>query len=341
MIESAAVRFLSGRRREPWRRAVAGSALVPAFRARVLASRALILALAGLTVGPGGVHGQHRSVALTFDDLPSTHHTCDEAAVRDVTRRLTGTLEEAGVPAAGLVTPGRSCLTTELLAATLGRWLEIGAVLGNHTATHPDLNTTPVAEYLADLDRGQALIDDVVATEGLWFRPPMLHTGDEPTRKQALAEHLASLGYRIAPVTVDNQEWVYAAVYDHARRQGDAALMTRLVDAYLRHLEECMVFYERLSTAVFGREIPQVLLLHANRLNADHLERVLDMLRARGYRFVSLPDAVADPAYDRPDTYLGPRGLSWLQRWALEAGVPVPDEPRESAWVAKAFQALP
>jgi peptidoglycan/xylan/chitin deacetylase (PgdA/CDA1 family) len=313
----------------------------PGLRPRATGLHTLVLALAAVAVGHGAAHGQGRSVALTFDDLPSTHHTCDEVEVRDVTRRLTGTLEEAGVPAAGLVTPGRSCLTTELLAVTLGRWLEIGAVLGNHTATHPDLNTTPTAAYLADLDRGQALIDAAVTTKDRWFRPPMLHSGEEPDKKRALVEHLASRGYRVAPVTVDNQEWVYATVYDHARRQGDAAMMTRLVDAYLEHLQACMAFYERLSAAVFGREIPQVLLLHANRLNADHLERVLGMLRERGYRFVSLPDAVADPAYERPDTYLGPRGLSWLQRWGLEEGVPVPDEPREAAWVARAFQELP
>lgn len=301
----------------------------------------LVLALAGLTVGPGGVHGQDRQVALTFDDLPSTHDTCDGAAVQDVTRRLTGTLQKAGLPAAGLVTPGRSCLTPDLLAATLGRWIEIGAVLGNHTATHPDINTTPLPDYLADLDRGQALMDAAVDTGDRWFRPPMLHSGDEPEKKRALAEHLASRGYRIAPVTVDNQEWVYAAVYADARRRDDAELMARLVDAYIRHMDEAMAFYEDLSRAVFNREIPQVLLLHANRLNADHLDRVLAMLRGRGYRFVSLPDAVADPAYDRPDTYLGPRGLSWLQRWALEEGVPVPTEPREAPWVARAFQELP
>lgn len=47
---------------------------------------------------------------------------------------------------------------------------------------------------------------------------------------------------------------------------------------------------------------------------------------------------MADSAYERPDTYVGRRDLSWLQRWALEAGVPVPDEPREAAWVAAAFR---
>lgn len=61
----------------------------------------------------------------------------------------------------------------------------------------------------------------------------------------------------------------------------DAALADRAADAYVEHLEASMRFYEKLSRAVFGREIPQVLLLHANPLNADHLPAVLDMLEGR------------------------------------------------------------
>jgi ketosteroid isomerase-like protein len=91
---------------------------------------------------------------------------------------------------------------------------------------------------------------------------------------------------------------------------------------------------------VFDREIPQVLLLHANSLNADYLDILLDLLEDRGYRFVGLSEAVSDPAYDRPDTYVGPRGLSWIQRWALAADVHVPDEPREAEWVAEALHAI-
>ena len=62
------------------------------------------------------------------------------------------------------------------------------------------------------------------------------------------------------------------------------------------------------------------------------------LLEARGYRLVSLNEALADPAYGRPDEYVGPRGLSWLQRWALAVGVHVPPEPREPVWVTEMFR---
>ncbi|MDP3909396.1 MAG: polysaccharide deacetylase family protein [Gemmatimonadales bacterium] len=281
-----------------------------------------------------------RQVALTFDDLPVTSGRCDAAHVEYVTAQLTGILRQRALPAAGLVTPAGECTTPAMLQASLERWQAAGAVLGNHSATHPDFNTTAVDAYLANVDRAQRLIDAAVRTESRWFRAPLLHTGNEPGKKAALRAHLAANGYRVAPVTVDNQEWVYAAVYADARRRGDAALARRVADAYIEHLAEAMAFYERLSIAVFRREIPQVLLLHANLLNAEHLDRVVDMLDARGYEFVGMPEALSDPAFGREDSYVGPRGLSWLQRWALEDGVPVPPEPREAAWVAEAFRAV-
>ncbi|HUF69012.1 MAG TPA: polysaccharide deacetylase family protein [Longimicrobiales bacterium] len=302
----------------------------------------LLLSFAPLAtpLGAQSDGGAIRRVALTFDDLPVTSGRCDVEQVRHVTAALTRILEERAVPAAGLVTPAGECSTPELLRETLGRWSEIGATLGNHTATHPDLNATSIDAYLANIDRAQRLIDDAVRTEGRWFRAPYLHTGDEPRKKQALEAYLAANRYRVAAVTIDNQEWVYAAVYADARNRGADSLARRVADAYVEHIEESVAFYERLSMDVFGREIPQVLLLHANLLNAEQLGRVVDMLAGRGYSFIGMPEALDDPAYARRDTYVGPRGLSWIQRWALEDGVEVPPEPREAEWVAEAFRAV-
>src|SRR5205085_11641924 len=86
--------------------------------------------------------------------------------------------------------------------------------------------------------------------------------------------------------------------------------------AYVDYMTEALTRSERQSNALFGREIPQILLLHANVLNADHFGEIARMLQARGYRFVPIERAMEDPAYRTPDRYYGPDGLSWLGRWA-------------------------
>ena len=90
------------------------------------------------------------------------------------------------------------------------------------------------------------------------------------------------------------------------------------------------------SRLLFDREIPQVLLLHANAVNADHLSGLIAALRRRGYRFVDLDTAVTDPAFASPDTYVGPGGITWLHRWAITRGVDrelFRGEPTTAQWV--------
>jgi hypothetical protein len=63
------------------------------------------------------------------------------------------------------------------------------------------------------------------------------------------------------------------------------------------------------------------------------------VLAARGYRFVSLEEALRDPAYTSTDRFTGGAGISWLHRWALTRGGTsrvLPDEPRTPDWVLKA-----
>jgi hypothetical protein len=81
-------------------------------------------------------------------------------------------------------------------------------------------------------------------------------------------------------------------------------------------------FYEGQSRAILEYEPPQILLLHASSLNAENLGRLLDSLGEKGYRFVSLDEALRDPAFSRPDAYVGPGGITWLHRWAITRGLP-------------------
>ena len=286
-----------------------------------------------------------RVVALTFDDLPLTSEVCEPAVARAVTEKILEVLAEADAPAVGFVNASRTCgepaagLRDEVLKA----WLDAGHDLGNHTWSHPDIEGTPLAAYLEDVDRGAAPVDSLLQLRGrrlVWFRHPFLHVGDTPGKKAGLAAHLAENGWRVAPVTVDNQEWVYAYVYQAALGIGDTALVARVAQAYIDHIDDAFAYFEARSREVVGREVPQVLLLHANRLNADLLEPLLARIRARGYRFVGLAEAMEDPVYAREDPYTGRGGPSWIERWGIAAGGEPSRGPREHPWVAETYDRL-
>src|SRR4030095_10023230 len=117
-----------------------------------------------------------------------------------------------------------------------------------------------------------------------------------------------------------NGDWIFARAYASAARRGDAATQKRVADAYVPYMEAKFDYFERESRALFGREIPQVLLVHANGVNADRFGELAAMMRRRGYAFVTLEGALKDPAYRSPDTYTGAAGITWLHRWALTRG---------------------
>jgi hypothetical protein len=78
--------------------------------------------------------------------------------------------------------------------------------------------------------------------------------------------------------------------------------------------------------------------VHANAINADHFKDIIAMLQKRGYRFITLQNALSDKAYASPDTFTGPGGISWLDRWAITRKEPATffaGEPRTPEFVMK------
>lgn len=274
-----------------------------------------------------------RAVAYTFDDLPATRFTSLDDA-RSITTRLLAHIRALRLPAIGFVNEGKlSGQPGEEGARRAARRLARRRPRPRepHTYSHLRLYDATLAAFQADVLRGERVTRRLMAARGRhprYFRHPTLNTGRDLATKLALERFLADNGYTVAPVTIDSDEYLYALAYERARARGDSVMMDRLGRDYLRYMQEIFGFYEQLSQSLLGREPAQVLLLHANALNADWLDEVAAMIAGRGYRAVPLDEALADSAYALPDEYVGPRGPSWLERWARtqgrEGGAPPP-----------------
>jgi predicted alpha/beta superfamily hydrolase/peptidoglycan/xylan/chitin deacetylase (PgdA/CDA1 family) len=286
-----------------------------------------------------------RSVAVTIDDLPvaqAGERGCEGSGLESLTRRLLAPIRERHVPVTAFAVAGNcSALSLEQKRAIFAMWKEAGAEIGNHTYSHPDLNTTSVRDFEQDILRADAALREATGAVRLrWFRFPMLHAGPDGETKAAIASFLETHQWRQAPVTFDNSDWMFAYVYNDARGRGDAAFAERVRAAYVPYLESVIAFFEQRSIEVVGREFPQVLLLHANALNAGELGNVLAMLERRGYRFVSLETALADAAYALPENYAGRGGFSWIHRWSMTKGMPNRGEPDEPAWIRERYEEI-
>jgi len=284
-----------------------------------------------------------REVAVTFDDLPATYGDGNLQRLRSVTTRLLEKIKANNVPAIGFVNETKLHRGNEIKERTalLQMWLDAGLDLGNHTFSHIAIDQVPLSAYQEDVIRGEEVIRKLLTEKGMklrYFRHTQLRTGPTQVYKSGLEQFLAGRGYTIAPVTIDNNDFMFAAVYGDAKMRGDTETMKRVADAYVPYMESVFEFFEKLSVDFLGYEVKQTLLLHANDLNADYFDDLVRMMKKRGYSFITLDEALKDEAYQLPDAQEN-RGLSWIHRWMIAKGLQMRSEPSEPKLISELFQA--
>jgi peptidoglycan/xylan/chitin deacetylase (PgdA/CDA1 family) len=277
-----------------------------------------------------------REVAITIDDLPrgGDGGARSLVEVRALTERLLRPFRDQGIPVIGFVNQGRQVdFGPEGLRQILDLWLDFGADLGNHSYSHLNINNVSLDEYTADILKGEPILRAALAAREKalrFFRHPFLFTGPTLEIKSGLQAFLDRHGYRVAPVTLDNSDYEYAALYTKPQYRD------RVRSEYVPYMESVVAFFEARSVKVVGREFPQLLLLHANQLNAELMPDLLAMFRRRGYTFLSLDQALADDAYRLAEEYVGRGGFSWIHRWSRTKGMAAEGEPEPPSWVQEA-----
>jgi hypothetical protein len=153
-----------------------------------------------------------------------------------------------------------------------------------------------------------------------------------PTREieSSFESFISGRGYRSVPITVDTMDWMFLFAY----RKDPSGRRKETAGEYLKFAAARFEFAERTAGALFGRQIPQILLLHANELNADNIDSLLKLIADRGYRFVTVEQALKDPAYAFPENY-SPTS-DWLTHWAVSKKIAF-DPPAPPQFVQKIY----
>jgi peptidoglycan/xylan/chitin deacetylase (PgdA/CDA1 family) len=286
---------------------------------------------------------QHRSVAITIDDLPYVEPErgltpADGSMARQVNRTLLGEFKRHDIPVTGFVNEQHVSALGSSGSAILRQWILRGYDLGNHTYSHPDINALSVPQIEDEILRGETTFVPLMRQAGKkpeFFRFPMNHTGDTKAKHDAISAFLVAHGYRLAASTIDNSDYLFNAAYLRILDENDHLAAKKLRREYLTYTSSEIDYYTSLNRQVLGYEPPHVMVLHDNRLNSDTIDAVLKLFEEKGYTFVSLGEAQSDAAYSIPDTYITEFGPMWGYRWAREQKVQVEGrlEPEPPKWV--------
>jgi peptidoglycan-N-acetylglucosamine deacetylase len=245
------------------------------------------------------VHAQ--SIAFTFDDGPRLNAT-PMMSPMERNRAMLAALEKHSVKAALFVTVANGADRPEGLALAKA-WGQAGHAIGNHTVTHLDLNkpATTLAQYQQELLDCDAVIRTLPGYRK-WFRFTYLREGNTPEKRDGMRTFLKDQGYRNAYVSLDTSDWRLDGKLTDVLGKNANADVTPIKRAYLDHIWQRAQAYRHLSQKLQGRDIPQVILLHHNLINALWLDDVIAMFKAKGWT-ITLPEvALADPVYQlQPD----------------------------------------
>lgn len=287
---------------------------------------AAMLAAAALMIMARPAHAE--PVALTFDDLPVMSLVDDANYERVTLDRLIAGLRTRHMPAIGFAIGGDVGDAADSSGHKLmAMWLKAGFPVGNHTWSHLSLNKVGAEAYISDTEKNDRFLRPILKPYGKaprWFRHPYLETGADLADKDRFESWLKAHGYRVAPVTMENSDWMFSPVYDDALRRGDTARASAVLASYLDYTRRVVTWYREAGLGLLGRRPAYVFLLHANRLNADAIGGLADILKSQDLKPVSLERAMRDPAYRQSDEWADSEGDEWLTRWAHLRGKALP-----------------
>ena len=267
-------------------------------------------------------------IAVTMDDLPLQRiDHFENNKLQKLFSNLVKNIKSQHIPVIGFVNEKKLQINDEYdvrRIVLLKKWLNAGLDLGNHTFSHPSLHEIPVEKYEEEILRGEKITRELLnqnKKQMKYFRHPYLQTGKSLEVKNTIEKFLSDHNYTVAPVTIDNAEWIFASAYDKAIDSNKTDIMKRIGTEYIKYMKDKIEYWKNQSIALFGRNINQTLLIHANSLNAEYFPELCKMIRSLDYKFVTLEEALQDEAYKSKDTFTGNGGISWIHRWAITQGI--------------------
>ena len=254
---------------------------------------------------------QAQQIAITIDDLPFVlrSRTTPQEGMK-IVHDINAAMKPHKIVATGFAI-GRQ-IDDETIPV-MDAFTAAGHKVGNHSWSHPDYDTLTRWAFRREVRRTDRALQAWMQGPK-YYRFPFLREGKTEKSRRIADTVLKNQGYVNAPVTIDNDEWQFNLEYVDALEMGDQSEAKRIAKAYLDHMKERTAHFQSRAVLGMSRDVSHILLLHMNKINADHLDDLLEWYADTGWTFITLDQALRDPLFSAPETYTGAKGLSQIER---------------------------
>jgi len=282
-----------------------------------------------LLVWAGAVLGCAQQIAFTWDDVPA-HSAMPPGETRvDIAQKLISAMKDAKLPPVYGFVNGVAVEREPASEPVFKVWRDAGFPLGNHAWSHMNLNTAKLEDWEADVLKDEPVLEKYAAgTDWHWLRYPFLAEGDTPEKRMAARKFLAERGYKIAAVTMSFGDYMWNEPYARCSAKGDTAAIATLESSYLNAAASDAEFRRAMAKALFGHDIPYVLLMHVGAFDARMLPRLLALYKSKGFSFVTLEESEKDPFYKGSMDPKLDAPPDMLEGAMKAKGLPLPERPK-------------
>lgn len=297
-----------------------------------------------------------KKLAVGFVSIPPVDRTANPPKDADATMRLLiEKLKSHKIPAIGflqgsMITDSEKIASakTEIIrlypvrANIVRLWRDAGFEIGIGGFKHQWFYDAGYENYVSNTEMNLLVAKQILDEKNLsprYFSYPFLNTGKSADERNRFETWLGARGLTPVKYTIDNNEWMYSYAYDAARNDNDISTMNEIRVAFIKYMSEMFDHYEAYSQEMFGRDINQTMVLTPSRLVTDSSDDLFGIIEKRGYKFVSMDEALKDEAFQTPESFYGKSGISWFERWQMARGGKLRDEPQPSEEVKKIWSA--
>ncbi|MDD4819420.1 MAG: polysaccharide deacetylase family protein [Flavobacteriales bacterium] len=258
-----------------------------------------------------------KHAALTMDNMPVAGKEVNVMWVQGFNYAGAKALAQSKMPMVGFANEKNLIAPKEknIREAMIGTWLDSGMEMGNGTFSAVPLSKAKSAQwFIQDIKYGERVLSrlaDDYDTTLRYFRYPEMDVNVPAERLDSVNYFLNSQGYTAVTATIRFEDELFNTPYINSKIERDTMLVRYIGERYLEYVKCTLDYYEELAKENFTRQITHIISLRCSEINNDMLGYMMYIMWQRGYRFVSLDQALSDPLYRKhlPERYQG--GFFW------------------------------